>query len=144
MDRHRAAAVVYWSIAAVLAVIGFLDLAGIGWPLFLTGVAMLAVGPRRHDPAVLWPVLSGVWAFLVGYVLVAPMGCTSFAGALVGGGSQLVGHTVCTNVLGLDYSGGAAYRPPLLPALLVGMALGLVVASAVRWLLRRPRTVRPA
>ena len=147
MDRHRAAGLVYWSVAAVLAVIGFIDLAGIGWPFFLTGVAMLAVGLRRHEPAVLWPALAGVWAFLVAYLLIAPLGCTSYASAPVIRGSSSAmeaGHTSCTNLVGLDYSGGPGYQPSLLPALLAGLALGVVVTLVVRWVLSRRGPVRTA
>jgi hypothetical protein len=146
MHGRRTASVAYWSVAVSFTVFGFLDLIAIGAPFFLTGLAMIAVGRHRHDPAVLWPALTGVWAFVLGYALTAPLGCTtSPGGAASGSGSGVTfAHTWCTNVLGLDYSGGAGYRPPLLPAFLAGIGLGLAVALTVRWVLSRRAPVRTA
>jgi hypothetical protein len=140
----RGGAIAYWSLAAVLTVLGFLDLIAIGAPFFLTGVAMLAAGPWRRDRAVLWPALVAVWAFVAGYVLVAPLGCTSSSGAvpaLRGAFSSPVpSHTVCTNILGIDYSGTGLYNPSLLPGLLAGFAAALIAAVLTRMLFRRSRS----
>ncbi len=134
--------VAYWSLAAVFTVFGFLDLVAIGAPFLLTGVAMLLVGPRRRDRAILWPVLIGVWSFVVGYVLAAPLGCTATAGP-VAVGEVAVEQTSCANVLGIDYSGGGGYRAPLLPALLAGVVLALAAAFLARRLLRPARATAP-
>jgi hypothetical protein len=45
-------------------------------------------------------------------------------------------HTVCTNAVGVDYSGFGNYNPSLLPALLVGGAAAVVVAVVTRRVLR--------
>jgi hypothetical protein len=77
-----------------------------------------------------------VWAFVLGYVLVGPLGCTTSGGASALPGSPVdVGRTVCTNVLGIDYSGAGAYNPPLMPAFVVGLAVAGVAAALAWWLL---------
>ena len=121
----------YWVLAIALTVLGFLDLVAIGAPFFLTGIVLIAVGPSRHRREVLWPALSSVWAFVLGYVLIGPLGCTSSASAPSGSEATLE-RTTCSNVLGIDYSGGAGYSPSLVPALLAGVALAVVAAVVVR------------
>jgi hypothetical protein len=134
-SMRRASSIVYWSAGVVLVAFGAIAIFSIGAPFLLTGVAMLAVGPRRHDRAVLWPALLGVWGFVIAYVLVAPLSCagTSVPAAQ---GTPVVERTSCTNVLGIDYSGAGPYNPPLLPALLAGLAVGSLVAIATRRALR--------
>jgi hypothetical protein len=134
MGHGRAGSIAYWSIGAAFTVLGFVDLVAIGAPFFLTGLAMLAVGRWRHDRAVLWPVLLGVWALVLGYVLIAPLGCRTFGGAPLVAGLSL-SHTSCGNVLGIDYSGTGLYNPPLLPALVAGLALGAIVGFVSRHVL---------
>jgi hypothetical protein len=135
MAGHRAASILYWAGAVVLVAFGAVAIFSIGAPFFLTGLAMLAVGPRRRERAVVWPVLLGVWAFVLGYVLIAPLGCTTSGSAHVAAGSSL-SHTSCTNLLGLNYSGEGVYNPPLLPAFLAGLALCAIVAFVSRQALR--------
>ncbi len=147
MARSRIGSVAYWTLAIVLTVFGFVDLIAIGAPFLLTGVAMLVLGHRRRDRVLFWPPLVGIWLFVLGFVLTGPLGCTSSGAApslSVGSGvaAPIVGHTTCTNVLGIDYSGGMGYQPPLLPALLAGLAIGLAGAIAARWLLRREASTR--
>lgn len=127
---------------------GSVAIFSVGAPFFLTGVVMLAVGGWRRDWAVvLWPALVAVWAFAVGYVLVAPLGCTTSStlsvavtalpGAL---SSSVPSHTVCTNILGLDYSGTGSYNPSLLPGLLAGLVAAAIAAVLTRMLLLRSRS----
>jgi hypothetical protein len=131
----RAGAIVYWSLAIGLVAFGFLALISIGLPFLLTGLAMLFLASRRSERATLWPTLIGIWAFVLGFVLIAPLGCATTSSAEPG--QAVAATTSCGNVLGLDYSGGAGYTPPLLPAALVGIALGLAAALGARRLLRR-------
>lgn len=154
---ERSGGVVYWTGAVVLVIFGFVSQFSIGAPFLLTGVLMLIVGAGgwRHRPEILWPALVGVWVFVVVFVLVAPLGCTTSAsghvhllpGGAVPAGSPApvqIGHTVCTNVLGIDYSGTGVYNPPLMPALLAGLAAGLALAVVTRALLIRGRRRRAA
>ncbi len=144
--RSRSGAFLYWSVAVLLTVLGFLDLIAIGAPFFLTGLAMLVVGRWRHRPGVLWPTLAGVWSFVVGYILVAPLGCTGGAPALPGETLTAValGRTTCANVLGIDYSGTGNYNPSLLPALIAGLVAAPIGAALARKLIVRRRRTAPA
>jgi hypothetical protein len=71
-----------------------------------------------------------------GYVLLAPLGCTTSSPLSHPYGFTPTGHTVCTNLLSIDYSGSGNYQPSLIPALLGGVALailgGVAVALAIR------------
>ncbi|MBI2238166.1 MAG: hypothetical protein HYU54_06540 [Actinobacteria bacterium] len=141
-SRSRWGAFLYWSFAVVLTVFGFVDLIAIGAPFLLAGLAMLVVGRWRHRARVLWPALAGVWSFVLGYVLVAPLGCTSSAVPALPGstGPPAVGHTTCANVLGIDYSGAGNYNPSLLPGFIAGLVAGAMGAVLARQVIagRRP------
>jgi hypothetical protein len=131
----RIGAVVYWTFAVALIAFGVLGLLSVGLPFLLTGIAMAALAPRRSERVILWPALVGIWAFVLGYVLAGPIGCATTVSAAPG---EATAETVsCGNVLGLDYSGGAGYQPPLLPALVVGVVLAVASAWVVRRALRR-------
>jgi hypothetical protein len=69
----------YIAIAAILLVFGYLALFSIGWPFALTGILMLALIGQRHRFDVLAPALAWPWVFTIGYLLVAPIGCTTTA-----------------------------------------------------------------
>ena len=133
--------IAYWLLAVGLAVFGSIDLAGAGAPLFLTGAAMIAVGRWRTKPAIVLPVLLGVWILIVVYVLVGPGGCTSTSSArpVPAGAPRAAGvqHVRCSNPLGIDYSGTGDYRPTLLPGFLSGLVAGAAGAYAARRLLTR-------
>jgi hypothetical protein len=137
--RNRMGTAAYWGVAVVLVGFGFLGLFSIGAPFLLTGTAMIVVSPWRNRREVLWPTLVGVWVFVLGYLLVAPLSCTSTAMAVTAGSPVAVSHTTCTNLLGIDYSGTGIYNPSLLPAVLAGVAAGATGALATRFLLRRRR-----
>jgi len=135
----------YWAVAVLLVGFGYLGLLSIGAPFLLTGIAMMVVSPWRIRPEVLWPTLVGVWSFVLGYVLIAPLGCTSTAISATVGSPPAVSHTTCTNILGIDYSDTGIYNPSLVPALLAGVAAGAAGALATRFLIvRRQRTAMPA
>jgi hypothetical protein len=95
-------------------------------PFLLTGVVMLVCFPWRRRKEILWPALAGVWGLTLGYLLVAPLTCTSTASA-----DKVAGVTRCNGVF-FDYSGGLSYNPPLLPALLVGLGVAAASAGLVR------------
>ena len=145
--NFRSGAILYWTGAVVLIVFGFVGIFSIGAPFLLTGIAMLAVGRWRRNPAVVWPALVGVWLLVLGYVLVAPLTCTSSAvPATVSGNAHvgpLLGHTTCTNLLGIDYSGGGIYNPSLMPAFLAGLGAGAVGAFVTRRLFARRPNAHP-
>jgi hypothetical protein len=103
-------------------------------PFLLTGLVMLVCYPSRHRPDIVWPSLAGVLGLTLGYVLVAPLGCSSHG---VGGLGGLVSDsgTTCDGIL-LTYSGGSSYNPPLLPALAVGLVTAAASVLTVRTLIR--------
>jgi hypothetical protein len=127
-EQRRAAAVAYWVLAAVLVVFGFLSLFSVGAPFLLTGVAMLVVGRWRRNRAVLWPALVAVWAFVAGYVLVAPLSCQTSSG--------MDPMSVCSYALGLIRWHGSG-NPSLMPAFLVGCVSAAIGALVARRLLLR-------
>jgi hypothetical protein len=137
----------YVAVAVALVVFGCLALFSIGFPFALTGLLMLALFRSRGRREVIVPALAWPWAFTLGYVLVAPLGCTtsvtatSIAAAPV---ETAVASTRC-DALFLTYAGGASYDPAILPALLVGILLGTGVALGLRRSLRaRPAASTPA
>jgi hypothetical protein len=123
----------YWILAAILIAFGVIGLASIGLPFLLVGLTLLFLAPHRAKPATFWPALLAVLAFIAGYVLVSPLSCTESALA----GSGQLGHTSCFNLLGIDYAGRGVYNPPLWPALLAGVAAGLMTGFVSRWILSR-------
>jgi hypothetical protein len=133
--------VLYLTLAILLVLFGFVAIFSIGAPLLVLGLTLLGLFPYRSRATVFWPWLSGVISFFVGYVLVAPLHCSTRQvvepvgrnGAHVGGEAI----TTCFNLLGIDYSGVNAYNPPLWPALLAGLALAGAVAAGLFLLLRR-------
>ena len=132
----------YVALAVGLVLFGFVGLFSIGAPFLLTGLAMLVCFPWRRRPDILWPTLSGVWGLTLGYILVAPLSCTSSNAATAtptGSVSSTMGTTTCSGLL-LDYSGGPSYNPPLLPALLVGLTMAAASVVLVRMAFTRRRT----
>ena len=123
---------VYVALAIALALFGYLALFSIGFPFLLTGVLMLALFGRRGKIEVMVPALLWPWAFTLGYLLVAPLGCSQTTRPAVG---AVESATRC-GALFFDYAGGASYDPPIWPALLVGA----VLATGVAWLARRAIT----
>jgi hypothetical protein len=115
----------YWITSLGLIAFGFLGMWTIGRPFFLVGFAMLILGPVRRHPALFWPPLLAVVAYNVGYWAVAPLYCT--ATEAVGGPST----TVCSSVLGINYSGSGLYNPSGDPANMAGLLLAGVVFVVV-------------
>jgi hypothetical protein len=129
--------VVYIAIALILIIFGYLALFSIGWPFALTGILMLALIRDRARLDVLAPALVWPWFFTLGYLLVAPIGCTGSVSA-PSGAKVVEGSTRC-NALFLTYAGGPHYEPPLLPAILTGAMLATGASLAIGWALRRRR-----
>jgi hypothetical protein len=125
----------YTSVAVGLILFGFVGLLSIGAPFLLTGLVMLVCYPWRHRHDILWPSLASVWGLALGYLLVAPLGCASWARGTPAGVVSDSG-TTCDGLL-LRYSGDLSYNPPLLPALMVGLAAALTSAIVVRLLTHR-------
>jgi hypothetical protein len=137
LRRPRIASTIpYVVLALALLAFGVAGLFSIGAPFLLTGLAMLVAFPWRRRPAVVWPAIAGVWGFTIGYVLVAPLGCTSTSVPALVAEPVPVGRVItrCNGVF-FDYVGGATYRAPLLPATIVAIAAALVTAVVARVLI---------
>ena len=128
----------YAALAVALILLGFAGLFSVGAPFLLTGTVMLVCFRWRRRREILWPAIAGVWGFTLGYVLLAPVGCSTrgTSEGLTMGFVSTTATTTCNGVF-FDYSGGASYNPPLFPALLVGLLIGAVVIVGVRTLLPR-------
>ena len=132
----------YWVVVLVLCLLAVPLIFSIGMPLLLLAITLAAVAPWRTQRALLWPAVTAVVAFVAGYLLVAPLGCSTSASVvdskLLPHGSEVEAQsTSCSSVLGIDYSGAGAYNPSLLPALVAGLALSVLAAGVVRVLLKR-------
>lgn len=128
----------YWALVFVLCVFGIVGIFSIGMPFLLLGITFAVVAPWRTRPAVLWPAVTAVVAFMAGFILVTPLGCSTSASFTSPPSSDLPTQTTtCTNVLGIDYSGQGLYDPSQWPALLAGLALSALAAATVRLILMR-------
>lgn len=126
----------YTMLAVGLVLFGIAGLFSVGMPFLLTGLVMLLLLPWRRRRDILWPSLGSVWGLTLGYILVAPLGCTT---GTVPNGAILRSSGVATTCNGLlfDYSGSGSYNAPLLPALLVGVVVAVAAGLVVKALLTR-------
>lgn len=133
----------YWALAVLFIGFGSLAIFTIGMPFLATGIALVALAPSRDRPGVFWPWLAGVLAFFVGYVVVVPFACSAqeIATTSSGNGSGAVeaagGDVACTNLLGIDYTGGPGYNPPRWPAAIAGGATALGAGFGTRIVLSK-------
>ena len=143
---ERTRAVLYWVLVAVLLGFGFVAMFSIGMPFLLVGVTLVVLWPVRHRAAVFWPALAAVGAFILGFVLLAPLGCTSSAVATYGSAGTIASPSVttCSNILRLPYHGTGVYNPSLLPALMGAITAGLLTWTGCRLLARRRRPGVPS
>jgi hypothetical protein len=132
MSKGRAGAIVYWTITVVLIAFGTLGLLSIGFPFLLLGIALAIVSQRRQETRLVAGVVAAVVGFSMGYILIAPLTCSSSASS-----ADPVEHTVCSNILGIDYSGAGSYNPSLLHAVIAGLVVSVLGALGARWLARR-------
>jgi hypothetical protein len=126
----------YIILAVGLFLFGVAGVLSIGMPFLLTGLVMLLLLPWRRRGDILWPSIASIWGLTLGYVLVAPLSCST---SVAPSGSVLPmgdSATTCNGLL-FDYSGSSSYNPPLLPALLVGVAVALAAWIAVKALVTR-------
>jgi hypothetical protein len=133
LETHsRTGAIAYWAFVVFLIVFGFLGLLSIGLPFLLLGITLAILSERRDETGVIAAGVAAVLGFAIGYILVAPLGCTSSSAA-----PGSISHTVCSNILGIDYSGTGIYNPSLLPGLIAGLIMAVLFANVTWWLIRR-------
>lgn len=133
METHnRAGAVAYWTLVVFLIGFGFLGILSIGLPFLLLGLALAILAQRRHEAGVIAGGIAAVVGFTLGFILVAPLGCTTSASS-----AQPVARTVCTSILGIDYSGAGGYSPSLLLGVIAGLVVAVTSAIGTRKLARQ-------
>ena len=117
-------------MGTLLILFGALSILSVGLLFVVAGTAFLVAGlthADREQPRIYWPIVAGVGAFLVGYVLVAPMTCW-VAATGTEGGTEVV-NSGCRSLLGVAYPVNASHRP----AVGVGAAAALAGSVAVWW-----------
>lgn len=125
--RSRPGTIAYWSLVVFLLAFGFLSLFSIGYPLMVLGIVLAVLEPYRGRRGVLAAGIASVFGFVVGYVLIAPIGCSGTTTPSTNGSLPVEGETICRSVLGWNYSGDGANDPSLFPALIVGVLCAILV-----------------
>lgn len=116
---------------------------GIGIYLWATALALILLAPFRSRPGVFLPGLALYLGLLAGYVLVAPWGCSVSFSSDPATGEEETSQVVCTSPVGIEYAGEEPFEPSRMPALITGVATG-VIAAAVTALAVRSMTGRAA
>lgn len=101
---------------------------------------VLLVHGSRLDPAEPFPFTATIFlpgialflGFLVGYLLIAPWGCSQSFTSNPTTGWETVSPVVCISPVGSEYSGPEPFEPSRTRALIAGSLTG-VVATAVTW-----------
>jgi hypothetical protein len=114
----------YFAIATVLTLFGMVAIFSVGTPFLLTGLVMIVVAPLRRRRALFWALLSCPTLFTLGYVTVAPLGCTSTSSTSFGGVTTQ--QASCSALVGEYHS-----VPSLLPAVVVGLLVAAVGATLI-------------
>jgi hypothetical protein len=116
----------------VLVVFGFITGFSIGIPFLLLGLLLAALSPFRANPQVFWPTILAYVAFIGGLILVSPISCSESASD-----QGSAGTTVCSNLIGIDYSGTGNYNPSRLPALIAALIGAVLAGTLAHGLFRR-------
>ena len=111
----------YWGLVLFLVGVGFISILSIGYFFLLMAITLIVLSPFRSRPWVFWPGVVLVLGFVVGYVLVAPLGCTSTNGS----------PWVCRSAVGVEYKGS-----PQTPGLIGGGVVALAGAT-IAWVIAR-------
>lgn len=133
----------YWLAVLVLVALGFLTIFSFGMYFWFMAIALAVLSPFRSRPQVFLPGLALFLGFLVGYVLVAPWGCSQSFAANPLTGEETLSPVVCTSPIGIEYTGPEPFDPSRTPALIAGGATA-VVAAGVTWIVARSRHDRGA
>jgi len=128
----------YWLAVLALVALGWLTIFSFGMYFWFMAVAFAVLSPFRSRPRVFLPGLALFLGFLVGYVLVAPWGCSQSFTSNPTTGEETLSPVVCTSPIGIEYSGAEPFDPSRTQALIAGGALGVVAVGAT-WLVVRSR-----
>jgi hypothetical protein len=99
--------------------------------------------PPAQPGNLLWPPVAAVIAYVAGFSLVTPWGCTATSTVGADGSLTTGTMTVCSSLIGATYSGQGIYDPPREPAIQAGLVLAaivfVIVLLAVLWMRRDGR-----
>ena len=123
----------YWLIILALVVFGFVTIFSVGVYFWFVAIALLVLSPLRSRPRLFRSGIAMFLGFLVGYVLIAPWGCSQ-SSTFDPTGETVMSPVVCTSPIGIEYSGTEPFVPSRTPALLVAGVFA-VIASAVTWVM---------
>ena len=128
----------YWLMVLTLVALGFLTIFSIGMYFWFIAVALIVVSPFRSRPRIFRSGIALFLGFLIGYVLIAPWGCSQTFTSDPTTGEETVSPVVCTSPVGVEYSGPEPFEPSRTPALVAG-GVSAVIASAATWLVTASR-----
>jgi len=128
----------YWIVVLILVALGFLTIFSFGMYFWFVAVGLTLLSPFRSRPQIFLPGLALFLGFLVGYVLVAPWGCSQSFTSNPTTGEETLSPVVCASPVGIEYSGPESFEPSRASALIAGGATA-VVAAGVTWVLARSR-----
>lgn len=111
----------YWGFVLLLVGVGFISIFSIGYFFLLVAITLIVLSPFRSRPWVFWPGVALVLGFIVGYMFVAPLTCTSTDGS----------PWVCRSAVGVEYTGS-----PQTPGLIGGGVVALTGAT-IAWVIAR-------
>ena len=132
----------YWLIVVALVIVGFLTIFSIGMYFWLIAIALIVMSPFRSKPRIFRSGIALFAGSLIGYVLIAPWGCSQTFESDPTTGEGTVSPVVCTSPVGIEYSGPEPFDPSLTPALIMGGVFA-VVASLAAWLMTAKRSDNP-
>ena len=132
MDGFR-----YWLRVVLLVGIGFVTIFSVGWYFWFIAVALVVLSPFRSRPRIFRSGMALFAGFLIGYVLVAPWGCSQTMSFDPTTGRGPPSPVICTSPVGIEYSGPAPFNPSQTPALIVG-GVTAIVASMTAWIVTKP------
>ena len=132
----------YWLIVLILGVLGLLSIFSIGIYFWLLAIALIVLSPFGSRPQIVRPGIALFVGFLIGYVLIAPWGCSQSFTSNPTTGDETLTPVVCTSPIGVEYSGAEPFDPSRTPALVIG-GISAVVASVATWLLTTSRKDEP-
>jgi len=132
----------YWLIVLILGVLGLLTIFSIGMYFWFIAIGLIVLSPFGSRPQIFRPGIALFVGSLIGYVLIAPWGCSQSFTSNPTTGEETVTPVVCTSPIGIEYSGAEPFDPSRTPALVVG-GISAVIASAATWLLTTSRKESP-
>jgi hypothetical protein len=59
--------VLYWGLAGILVIFGFVAIFSIGMPFLMLGIALIVLGRWRDQARIFWPPVLGVLSSLASF-----------------------------------------------------------------------------